>query len=51
MRRGVVTRSGDALGLPNYLRITIGTPDQNAELIAALEASLSGWRSTAPLPA
>jgi len=51
LRRGVVTRSGDALGLPEYLRITIGTPPENAALIAALEASLPAWRSAASLPA
>lgn len=36
LRHGVVTRSGDALGMPGRLRITIGTPDQNARLVDAL---------------
>jgi histidinol-phosphate aminotransferase len=36
LRLGVVTRSGDALGMPGRLRITIGTPDDNAELVDAL---------------
>jgi len=38
LRRGVVTRSGTALGMPGRLRITIGTPDENAILVAALES-------------
>jgi histidinol-phosphate aminotransferase len=38
LRRGVVTRSGAALGMPGRLRITIGTPDDNAVLVAALES-------------
>ncbi|MDQ6944535.1 MAG: histidinol-phosphate transaminase [Candidatus Eremiobacteraeota bacterium] len=36
LRRGIVTRSGDALGMPGRLRITIGTAEQNALLIEAL---------------
>ena len=38
LRRGIVTRSGDALGMPGRLRITIGTPEQNARLIDALNS-------------
>jgi histidinol-phosphate aminotransferase len=51
MRRGIVVRSGDKLGLPNHLRITIGTPEQNAAVVAALEALLPLWRERAPVPA
>jgi histidinol-phosphate aminotransferase len=36
LQRGIVTRSGDALGMPGRLRITVGTPEQNALLIEAL---------------
>jgi histidinol-phosphate aminotransferase len=36
LRHGIVTRSGDALGMPGRLRITIGTPEQNGLLIDAL---------------
>ncbi|HEX3464686.1 MAG TPA: histidinol-phosphate transaminase [Candidatus Elarobacter sp.] len=36
LQRGIVTRSGDALGMPGRLRIAIGTPEQNALLIEAL---------------
>jgi histidinol-phosphate aminotransferase len=51
MRRGIVVRSGDKLGLPNHLRITIGTAEQNAAVIDALEAMLPAWRERAPVPA
>jgi histidinol-phosphate aminotransferase len=38
LRRGVVTRSGTALGMPGRLRITIGAPAECAALLAALES-------------
>jgi histidinol-phosphate aminotransferase len=38
LSRGIVTRNGDTLGMPGRLRITIGTPEQNAQLVAALGA-------------
>jgi histidinol-phosphate aminotransferase len=49
LRRGIVVRSGDKLGLPNFLRITIGTPEENRELIAAMDAELPAWRERAPV--
>jgi len=51
LRRGIVVRSGDKLGLPNFLRITIGTSEENRELIAALEAEVPAWRERSPVPA
>jgi histidinol-phosphate aminotransferase len=36
LARGIVTRSGDALGMPGRLRITIGTPEQNRLVVEAL---------------
>lgn len=36
LARGIVTRSGDALGMPGRLRITIGTARENVLLIDAL---------------
>jgi histidinol-phosphate aminotransferase len=36
LQRGIVTRSGEALGMPGRLRITIGTPEENAALVDAL---------------
>lgn len=43
LRRGVITRSGDALGMPGYLRITIGTREQNEALLEALDAERAQW--------
>jgi histidinol-phosphate aminotransferase len=51
LRRGIVVRSGDKLNMPHFLRITIGTPEENHELIAAMEADLPAWRERAPVPA
>ena len=36
LRRGVIVRDGAALGCPGRLRVTIGTPDENAAFLAAL---------------
>ena len=33
MKRGFIVRSGNALGKPGYLRITIGTEQQNSRVI------------------
>lgn len=38
--RGVLVRFFDKAGLNDKLRITIGTPDENSALLAALDASL-----------
>lgn len=38
MRRGVIVRPGENLGVPGYARITIGTPDQVQALIPLLQA-------------
>jgi histidinol-phosphate aminotransferase len=43
LARGIVVRSGDGLGLPNYLRITIGTAAQNEALVAVLDELHSDW--------
>jgi histidinol-phosphate aminotransferase len=51
MRRGIVTRSGDKLRMPGALRITIGTPEQNAALLAAIAADLPAWRERSAVPA
>ncbi|MGI9264291.1 MAG: histidinol-phosphate transaminase [Gammaproteobacteria bacterium] len=37
LHQGVIVRPVDNYGLPNYLRITIGTHDENTRLIEALE--------------
>ena len=41
MKRGFITRSGVALGIPGYLRVTIGTEAQNAKFLLLLEEVLT----------
>jgi histidinol-phosphate aminotransferase len=38
LRRGVLIRPCASFGLPHSLRVTIGTPEQNAAFAVALEA-------------
>lgn len=40
MKRGFITRSGAALGVPGYLRVTVGTEAQNAKFLSILEEVL-----------
>jgi histidinol-phosphate aminotransferase len=44
LRRGVIVRPMDGYGLPEYLRVTIGLPEENQRLIEALEAILREGR-------
>lgn len=37
LKNGLIVRSGAALGFPGFQRITVGTPEQNAKLLAVLE--------------
>lgn len=41
LRKGVIVRTGDIFGAPSYLRITIGTSDENERLLGALEDTLT----------
>ncbi len=50
LERGVIVRSGDGLGMPNRLRVTIGTREDNAAFLAALDELLAAWRA-APVEA
>lgn len=45
LQRGVIVRSGKALGFPSYLRVTIGNKEENEQFLAALEAFLVEKRS------
>ncbi len=47
LRRGIIVRSGDALGLPYYLRITIGSHAENQLLVDVLEQLLPQWTAAA----
>ncbi len=41
LERGVIVRPCVGYDLPDWLRVTVGTPEQNARLVAALEAVLA----------
>lgn len=47
LARGVAVRALDGWGHPGGLRVTVGTPEQNARLLAALEDALPGHRRAA----
>jgi len=38
LHKGVITRTGDIFGAPTYLRVTIGTQEENAKFLNALRA-------------
>lgn len=40
IRRGVIVRTGDIFGFPTYIRVTIGTPEENATFLRELESVL-----------
>lgn len=40
MKRGFIVRSGAALGVPGYIRVTIGTEEQNEKFLTLLEEVL-----------
>ncbi|WP_077618593.1 histidinol-phosphate transaminase [Bacillus sinesaloumensis] len=45
LERGFIVRSGNPLGFPTSVRITVGTEDQNSELIAILTEMLSNQKN------
>ena len=40
IRRGVTVRTGDIFGLPTWIRVTVGTPEQNRVFVEKLEEVL-----------
>jgi len=42
LKKGVIIRSGDVFGAPNFLRVTIGTQAENTKFINALREVLAG---------
>src|SRR5690606_41389341 len=40
LRRGVIVRPVGGYGLPEHLRVTVGTPEENDRFLSALSASL-----------
>ncbi|MDR4888708.1 histidinol-phosphate transaminase [Fredinandcohnia sp. QZ13] len=45
LERGFIVRSGNALGFPTSVRITVGTEEQNSELIALLTEMLKNQKN------
>ena len=45
LERGIVVRSGAGLGMPDRLRVTVGTPQENAAFLKALEERVPVWRT------
>lgn len=45
LHEGIIVRSGDALRMPGRLRITIGTHEENAALLVALERLVPRWKA------
>jgi histidinol-phosphate aminotransferase len=45
----VIVRSGDGLGMPGYLRVSVGTPEQNDAFLTAYGELLAGWRALQPV--
>lgn len=48
LRQGVIVRPGRGYDLPEHLRITVGTPAQNARLLKALAIALETVRAAVP---
>jgi histidinol-phosphate aminotransferase len=40
LRRGIIVRPMNAYGFPEHIRVNVGRPDENHQLIAALEIEL-----------
>jgi histidinol-phosphate aminotransferase len=42
MKKGIIVRSMVSYHLPEYIRVSVGTPEQNARFLAELPAALEG---------
>jgi histidinol-phosphate aminotransferase len=51
MKKGIIVRSMVSYHLPAYIRVSVGTPEQNARFLAELPAALEGLVAFQPLPA
>ncbi len=49
MKKGIIVRSMVSYHLPEYIRVSIGTPEQNARFLAELPAALDGLVRFTPL--
>jgi histidinol-phosphate aminotransferase len=49
MKKGIIVRSMVSYHLPQYIRVSVGTPEQNARFFAELPAALEGLVAFTPL--
>jgi histidinol-phosphate aminotransferase len=42
LKRGIIVRNGEEYGLPQWLRITVGKPEENRKVINVLEEIRKG---------
>jgi histidinol-phosphate aminotransferase len=49
LRRGVIVRDGASLGVPGRLRVTVGAPDENSQMLAALAEVGRGAQEPTPI--
>ena len=42
LRKGVIVRPMKSYSMPQYIRVTVGTPEENARFISALKEVLAG---------
>jgi histidinol-phosphate aminotransferase len=49
MKKGIIVRSMVSYHLPAYIRVSVGTPEQNARFLAELPGALEGLVSLSPL--
>jgi histidinol-phosphate aminotransferase len=45
LERGVIVRSGDGLGMPGRLRVSVGTEAENAAFLATYAPLVAAWRA------
>jgi len=41
LKKGVIVRTGDIFNQPRYIRVTVGTEEQNARFLRALKETLA----------
>jgi histidinol-phosphate aminotransferase len=51
MKKGIIVRSMVSYHLPAYIRVSVGTPEQNARFLSELPGALEGLVAFTPLPA
>jgi histidinol-phosphate aminotransferase len=51
MKKGIIVRSMVSYHLPEYIRVSIGTPEQNARFLAELPGALEGLVPFTPMAA